>query len=175
ELLQIDLDLKLFGGAAPGVDLHHAFDGEQSALHHPILDRAKVGQAEMPRAFDLIAVDFANQARPLNQGNDIVRQVHILLQTDGGRMEGEVVVDAITKRDASEGQAVEGGRTDDVDAGRCGKADFHGDRVVTFHFLGRKTGCLRGDLENNGRGIWVSFDVELCEGDQAGDEEYQKA
>ena len=65
ELVQIDFDLELFGGAAPGVDLHNAFDGEQPALHYPILDRAKVGQAEMRRAFDLVAVDFADQARSL--------------------------------------------------------------------------------------------------------------
>ena len=50
ELVQIDFDLELFGGAAPGVDLHDAFDGEQPALHHPILNRAKVGQTEMRRA-----------------------------------------------------------------------------------------------------------------------------
>ena len=98
-----------------------------------------------------------------------------MLQTDRGLVEGEVVIDPISKCDANEGQAVKGGRTDDVDAWRCSKADFHGDGVVALHFLGRETGRLRGDLQDDGRGIGVSLDVELGEGDQAGDEEHQKA
>ena len=159
ELVQIDFDLELFGGAAPGVDLHDAFDGEQPALHHPILDGAKVGQPEMRGAFDLIAIDFADQARSLDRRHDIVWQVYVLLQTDRGLIEGEVVVDSISERYANERQAVKGGRTDDIDAGCRREADFHGDRVVALHFLGRETGRLRGDFQDDRRRIGVRLDV----------------
>ena len=98
-----------------------------------------------------------------------------MLQTDGGLIESEVVVDSISKRDPNEGQTVERGRTNDVDARRCGKADFHGNRVVALHFLGRETGRLRGNLQDDGRGVGVGFDVEFGKGNQAGDEEHEKA
>jgi hypothetical protein len=175
ELVEIDFDLEFFRRAAPGVDLHHALDCEQTALHHPILDGPKVGQSEMRRAFDLITVDFADQARPLNRRHDIVRQADILLQTDRGLGESKVVIDAVPEGDPNERQAVERRRADDIDPRRGGEADFHGNGVIALHFLGRQPGRLGGDLQNDGRGIWVSLDVELAERNQPPDDEDQKA
>src|SRR5262249_37708232 len=66
ELVQIDLDLELLGSAAPGVDLDDTLHRQQPALHNPILDRAQIGQAEVRRSDQLVAVNFADQARALN-------------------------------------------------------------------------------------------------------------
>jgi hypothetical protein len=60
ELVEIDLDLKLLGSSAPGVDLNHTLDGQQPALHNPVLDGAKIGQPEVGRPGHLIAVDFTD-------------------------------------------------------------------------------------------------------------------
>ena len=62
ELVQIDLNLKLLGRSAPGVDLNDALDLQQAALHDPILDGAKIGQSEIWRTGNLIAIDFTDQA-----------------------------------------------------------------------------------------------------------------
>ena len=66
KLVQIDFDFVLFGGAPPGVDLHDAFDREEPPLHDPVLHGAQVAQAKMRWAHDLVAIDFANQARSLD-------------------------------------------------------------------------------------------------------------
>ena len=60
ELVEIGLDLVFLGRAAPGVDLHDARHGQETALQDPVLDGPQVGQAEMRRPFHLIAVDFAD-------------------------------------------------------------------------------------------------------------------
>src|SRR6516225_6013670 len=62
ELLQVGVDIKLFGGAAPGIDLSHAGNREQAARDDIVLQGAQIGQPEMRRSDDLVAVDFADQA-----------------------------------------------------------------------------------------------------------------
>ena len=102
ELVQIDLDLEFLGGAAPGVDLHDARDGQKPALQDPILDGAQIGQPEMRRPDDLIAIDFADQARALDLRRDVVRQADVLLQADRGLRERKIIIDSIVERDADE-------------------------------------------------------------------------
>src|SRR5262249_24964918 len=46
ELVQVDFDLEFFGGAAPRIHLHDAFDSQEAALHDPVLHGTKIGQAE---------------------------------------------------------------------------------------------------------------------------------
>ena len=82
ELVEIDLDLEFLGGAAPGVHLDDAGNGQQPALQDPILDGAKIGQAEMRRSYDLVTIDFADQAGALDLRRDVVRQADVLLQAD---------------------------------------------------------------------------------------------
>ena len=62
-----------------------------------------------------------------------------------------------------------------VDARRGGKPDFHRDRVVALHLLGRQAGRLRGDLQDHRRRIGIGLDVEPGKGDQAGADEHQQA
>ena len=84
ELVEVDLDLELLGGAAPGVDLDDARNGQKPALQDPILDGAKIGQPDVRRSYDLVTIDFADQARALDLRRDVVRQVDVLLQADRG-------------------------------------------------------------------------------------------
>ena len=102
ELVQIDFDLEFLGGAAPGIDLDDARDGQEAALQDPILDGAKIGQPDVRRTCDLVTIDFADQARALNLRCDVVRQVDVLLQADRGLREREIIIDPIIERDANE-------------------------------------------------------------------------
>src|ERR1019366_8046395 len=71
EFMQIDLDVVFLGSAAPGIHLYDAGNGQQAPLQYPILDGAEIGQTEMRRSDDLIAVDFADQTASLNLRRDI--------------------------------------------------------------------------------------------------------
>ena len=173
--MQIDVDVVFLGGAAPGVDLHDAGNGEQAPLQYPILHRAQIGQPEMRRPDHLIAVDFANEARALDLRHHVVRQVDVLLQIDRGLRQREIIVDVVLEHDADERQAVERGRADDVDARRRGEPDLDRDGEVALHLLGRLAGRLRGDLQDHRRRIRIGFDVEPGKGEHAGDDEHQQA
>ncbi len=171
ELVQIDFDLVFLGGSAPGVDLDDARHRQEAALQHPVLDGAQIGQPEVRRPDHLVAIDFAHQARCLDLGQHVIRKIDVLLQIQCRLGDGEVIVDAVSEGDANERQSVEGGRADDVDAGRRGKSDFHGNGVVPLHLLGGLARGLRGDLENHRRGVRIGLDVELGEGDEPGADE----
>jgi hypothetical protein len=174
ELVEIDLDFIFLGGAAPGVDLDHARHGEQPALQHPVLDRAQVGQAEVRWADQLVAIDFANQARCLNLRGDAVGKIDVLLQAERGLREGEVIIDAVFERDSNERQAVERGGTDVVDAGRGRESDLHRNGVIALHFLGGESRRLGGDLQDHRRRIGIGLDVEPGEGEEPAGDEHQQ-
>ncbi len=171
--MQIDLDVVFLGGAAPGIDLHHARHGEKPPLQDPILHGAQIGQTEMRRPDHLIAVDFADQAGALDLRRDVIRQADILLQIDRGLRQREIIIDAVLKHDAHEGQPIERGRADDVDARRGGKPDFDRDGEIALHLLGRLAGRLGGDFQDHRRRIWIGFDIEPGKCEQAGDDEQQ--
>ena len=175
ELVQIDLDIVFLRRAAPGIDLDDAGNGQQAALHDPVLDGAQVGQSEMRRSDHLIAVDFADQAGGLDLWGDVVRQVDVLLKVDRGLRQREIIVDAVIENDAHERQAIERGRADDVDARRRSKTDLDRNRVIALHLLGGLTGSLRGDFQDDRRRIGIGLDVQLGKGEQAGDHEHQQA
>jgi hypothetical protein len=109
ELVQIDFDLVLPGGAAPGIDLDDAGNRQHPALHDPVLDGAQIAQSEVRWADQLITVNLANQAGAKDLRRYIVRQTDILLEADLRLRKGEIVVDAIREGDTDEGQAVERG------------------------------------------------------------------
>ena len=67
ELLRIGVDVELFGRAAPTVDLNHARNRQQAPRDDLVLQGAQIGQAEMRRSDDLIAIDFADQAGLLDR------------------------------------------------------------------------------------------------------------
>ena len=167
ELMKVDLDLVLLRGSAPRVDLHDARHRKEAPLEDPVLDGAQVGQSEMGRSGDLIAIDLADQARSENLRGDVIRQTDVLLEVDRGLGEGEVVIDAVIESHADEGEAVERCRADVLDAGRRRKSDLHRDGVVTLHLFGREAGRLRGDFQNHRRRVRVGLDVEPEEGDDA--------
>src|SRR5580704_4694149 len=52
ELVEIDIDVELLGGAAPRIDLYDAWNGQQPTPHDPVLHRAEVGQPEVGRPDD---------------------------------------------------------------------------------------------------------------------------
>ena len=175
EFVQADLDFEFLGRAAPGIDLDDARHRQQTALHDPILDGAQVGQTEVRRAGHLIAVDFADQARSLNRGHRIARQVDVLLQADRRLRQREIIVDAVIERHPHERQAVERGRADDIDPGRGGEPDLHRDRIVALHLLGGEAAGLGGDLKDHRRRIGIGLDVELGEGNDPGADEDQQS
>ena len=137
QLVEVGLDLVFLRGPAPGVDLHHAGNGEQAALQNPVLDGPEIGQAEMRGSFDLIAVNLADDAGGLNLRQDVVRKVDVLLKVEADLLEREIIVDAVVERDADEGQPVEGGRADVVYARRGGDADFDRHGIEALHLLSR--------------------------------------
>jgi hypothetical protein len=163
KLVEIDLDFEFLSRAAPGIHLHDAGNGQQPALHDPILDGAEIGQAEMRRSCHLVAVDFADQARTLDRGNRTARQIDVLLQTDRRLLKREIIVDAVVESDSHKRQAVERRRADDVDAGRGGEPHLHGDGVVAFNLFGGETVGLSGDLQDHRRRIGICLNVELAE------------
>ncbi len=175
EFVEVDLDLVFFGGAAPGVDLNDAFDRQQAALHHPVLDGAKIGQPDMGRPNDLITIDLAHQARALNLRRYAVGQADILLQAERRLREGKIVVDAVFEDDADERQPIERRRADDVDAGRGRKPDLHRDGVVALHLLGGLACGLGGDFQDHRRRVRIGLDVQLGERHEAGADEHQQA
>ncbi len=91
----------------------------------------------------------------------------VLLKRYGGLLIGKEVVDAIFECHAHEAEAIEGRRPHADDAGHRIERDLHRDRVIFLHLLGGEARRLRGDFENDGRGVGIGFDVELGEGDQA--------
>src|SRR4029077_5290686 len=137
KLLQVGIDVELLRRPTPGIDLHHTGDCQHTTGDDVILNRAQVGQSEMRRSDQLVAVDFADEARLLN-GRDLAAwQIDILLQADRGLRQREIEVDAIPEGDADEGQSVKRCRADVDDAGRRIKPDLHRDGIVFLHLLGR--------------------------------------
>ncbi len=175
ELVQVDIDIELLGRAAPAVDLDDPGHGEQAAQRDPILHRAQIGQSEMRRPDDLVAIDFTDEARLLNARHLVPRQRHILLQAEGRLRIREVIIEAIFESDAYERQPVEGCRTNIIDPWRRIKPDLHRYRVVALHFLGREAGGLGGDFEDHRSGIGIGLDIQLGVGDHAAAGDDQQA
>ena len=174
ELVQIDFDLILFRGAAPGVHLHDARHGQQPALQDPVLDGAQIGQPEMRRPDNLIAVNFADQARSLDLRLHVVRQADVLLQAQRRLRQREIIIDPVVEGDPNERQAIKRRRADVVHAGRGGEADFHRNGIVALHFLGRQARRLRGDFQDDRRRVRIGLDVQLRIGDEAAADEHQQ-
>ena len=171
QLVEVRLDLVFLRGSAPGIDLHHAGHGEQAALQDPVLDGPEIGQAEMRRAFYLIAVNLAHHAGGLNLRLDVVRKVDVLLKVEADLLEREIIVDAVVERHADKGQPVEGGRADIVYARRGGNADLDWNGVEALHLLRRQASRLGRDLDDDRRRIGVCLDIELREREGARDDE----
>ena len=168
QLAQVGVDVELLGRAAPAVDLDDARHGQQPPRHHPVLDRAQVGQAEVLGAYELVAIDLADQTGLLDLRDLVARQVDVLLQVQRRLRVGREVVDPVLEGDAHERQAVERRRAYRVDARRRVQPDLHRDRVVLLHLLRGLAGRLRGDLQDHRSRIGVGLDVELEEGRDAG-------
>src|SRR5579872_435227 len=160
ELLEVGVDVELLGGAAPGVDLHHAGNRQETSGHDVILDRAQIGQAEMRRPDQLIAIDLSDEARLLNLRDLITRKIDVLLQADRGLGQREIEVDAIFEGDADKGQTVERRRADVDDARRRVEADLHRNRVIFLHLFGGEAGGLSRDLQDHRRRIGIGLDVQ---------------
>jgi hypothetical protein len=175
ELVQIDFDIVLLGGAAPRVHRDNAWNGKQPADGDPILHRAQIGQPEVRWTDHLVAKNLADQARLLDRGRHSIRKADPLLQAQRSLRIGEEIVDAPLERDADERQPIERGGADIGDPGSGIEADFHRDRVIALHLLGREAGGLGGDFQDHGRRIGVGLDIELGEGDGAAGDEDQQA
>ena len=168
ELVRVHLDLEFLGGAAPTVDGCDAGNGQQPARHDPILNRAQIRDSEMLGADDLITIDFPGRAVRLDGGHQTAGQADVLLHRDRCLGVGEVIVHPIFEADAHKGQSIERSRADDVNAGRGVEPNLHGARVVTFHLLGREARRLRGNFQDDGRGVRIRLDVEHLESNEPG-------
>ncbi len=160
ELVQIGLDLELFRGSAPGVDLNDARHVQKAQLQHPVLDRAEVCQPEVGRTGELVAEDFPDKTRSLDLRLDVVRQADILRDVQLGLFKGEIIIDVIVKCEADEGKTVKRGGANVVKAGRNSKADFERDRIKPLHLLRGQTGRLSGNLQYYRRRIRVGFNIQ---------------
>ncbi len=174
ELVQIDLNLILLGGAAPGVHLHHARHRKQAAQDDPILHRPQVGQSEMRRPHHLVTKDLTCQARLLDLRNLVLRQRHVLLKTESGLGIGRIIVKAVFERDSDERQAIERCRTNAGHARGGIQADLHRNGVVLLHLLGGQSRCLCGDFQDHRRGIRIGFDIQLRECKDARTNEHEQ-
>src|SRR5262249_37550887 len=149
QLVEVDLDVVGLRRAPPGVHLNHPGNGQQASYHDPIVQRAKIAQPEVRRPGELIAVDLADQAGPLNRRLHAVGHIDPLLQAVYRLRVGEVVIDAVAEHHAHEGQSVDGVGADELDPGSGRETDLHGNRVVAFHLLSREALGLGGDFEDD--------------------------
>ena len=154
QLSEIGVDIELLGGAAPTVDLHHAGNGEKTPGDDIVLQCPQIGQPEMRRTDDLIAIDLTDQAGLLNLGDLIAGQVDVLLQADRRLRQGEIEIDAVFEGNADKRQAVERCRADIDDPGRRIEPDLHRNGIIFLHLLGGQAGGLCRDFQNNRRRIW---------------------
>jgi hypothetical protein len=175
KLVHVDIDVELLGRAAPAVHLDNARDREQTAQRNPVLDRTQIGQPEMRRPDDLVAIDFAGQARLLDARGLVVGERNVLLQAQRRLRIGEVIIDTVFESNPNKRQPIERGRADVVDPGCRIEADLHRDRVITLHFFSRETSLLRRDFKDHGRRVGIGFDVEIDVGDRAGAGNHQQA
>ena len=144
------------------IDLHHAGNGQKTPGDDVVLQRPQIGQPEMRRADDLIAVDFADQAGLLNLGDLIAGQIDVLLQADRGLRERKIEIDAVFEGNADKRQAVKRRRADIDDAGRRIEPDLHRNRIVFLHLLGGQAGRLGGDFQNDRSRVGIGFDIQLA-------------
>src|SRR5262249_22740015 len=100
EFIEIDLDIVLLGRTAPRIYCHHARHSEEAPSDDPVLYGAQIGQPEVRRADDLIAIDLADQTGLLNERHLAAGQADILLQADLRLLVGEEIIDAVFERDA---------------------------------------------------------------------------
>src|SRR5262249_32742314 len=175
ELIEVDLDVILFRGAAPGVHRHDARHRVQATGHDPILHGAQIGQTEIRRPDDLIAVYLAGEARLLDHWDLRVRQGDGLLQAQRDLRIGKEIIHAVIEGDANERQSVKRGRADIAYARGDIESNFHGDGVVPLHLLGRETRGLRGNVDNDRCRIWIGLDIKAGKGDKSASEENEKA
>ena len=135
---------------------------------------AQVGDTEVLRPYDLVAIDLTDQAGLLNLGDLAARQGDVLLQAQRGLGIGEIVVNTVLEGDPYERQAIKGSRADIGNARRGIEADFHRRGVITLHLLRRQPRGLCGDFEDHRRGIRVGLDVQAQEGEYAGGQKHDQ-
>ena len=174
ELVEIGLNLEFLRGAAPGIHLHDARHRQETALQDPILDRTQIGDADVLRPCNLIAIDFADEARCLNLGLDVVGQVYVLQEADLSLLQREIIIDTVLKSYAHKGKAIKRGRANIVHTRRRRQPDFHGNSVKPLHFFRRKAGGLSRDFEDDRSGVWICLDIQLCKGYRAANAESQQ-
>ena len=175
QLVRVHRDVKFLGGAAPTVDGGDAGNGQQATRHDPILDRTQIGDAEMLGTDDLIPIDFPRRAVGLDGGHQTAGQADVLLERHRGLGVGEVIVHPIFEVDPHKRQSIERGRADDTNAGRGVEPYFHGNRVVTFHLLGREAGRLSGNFQDHGRGVGIRLNIEQLESNKPGERKQHHA
>src|SRR4029077_2012148 len=129
----------------------------------------------MRRRDELIAVDLAGETRLLDHRDLPARQGNVLLQTQRDLRIGKEIIDAVVESDTNKRQSVKRGRAYIAYARRDVEAYFHGNGVVPLHLLGRESRGLRGDINDDRRGIWISLDVEARKGDKSAGDENEKA
>src|SRR5436853_273070 len=62
QLVEIDLELRGLGLAAPAGHVDRPGDGTEAALQHPVLQRLEVKHAVIRRTLQPVAVDFTDRA-----------------------------------------------------------------------------------------------------------------
>jgi hypothetical protein len=153
--------------AAPAGHVHHAGDGAEAALQHPVLQGLEIFDRIALGRGDAIAIDFAHRARRRNRRHRAAGQLRQLRQAIDHLLLRLLVIKIVRELDLHVRQAEQRDRADRRHVRQARHLHFDRDRDVAFHLLGRKARRLRHDLDHRRNRIGIGLDVEVVEGNPA--------
>ncbi len=171
----IDAHFKGFGLAAPTIHVHHARHRLEAAFQHPVFDRFEVGHRIAGRPHHAVAEDFAYGAFRRNAGQRTVRQRRQLGQPVDDTLFGFLIRKCVAELHFDIRQAEQADGANGRDVGNACHLNFDGDRNVTLDLLGTLAGALRHDVHQRRHRVWIGFNIQIDEADDArGENEYHQ-
>ena len=167
QLVEIDLQLKRLGLAAPAGDIDHAGHGAEAALQHPVLQGFQVEHAVIGRSDQPVAEDLADRAERRNAGLHAAGQRRQLRQPVQHLLQRFVISVVERELQLDVGQAVQRDRAHGAQVLDARDLRFDRDGDVALDFLGRQAGRLRDDIDHRRGRIGIGFDIELPKGNQS--------
>ncbi len=122
-------------------------------------------------ACHLIAVDFADEARPLDLWLRVVGKTDVLQKADLRLLQGKVIFNPVLEGDPYERKPVERGRANVGHARSGSDPDFKRDGIKPLHFLRGETRGLDRDFKNDGSRVRIGLDIELEKSNDAANHE----
>ena len=156
--VEIDLGLEFLGLAAEHQHVGDAGHQPQPALHHPVLQGAKLDQVHVRRPDQLVAEDFADRAGRRDHRLHAGRKLDVLQPVER-LLPHEIVVAAVFELQPDEAQRKHRIGADEFQPRRAGDRDLDRNRDVALDLLRRLAGILRDDLDDRRRRIGIGLDV----------------